>query len=679
MTTIQFSPEVPLWLLIGFAVVGLALAGLAAWHGGRGGLARALGVLLLAFAAAGPMIVRETRLPKPDIAVVVADRSESQTIGERGQRTAAAAAELRQRLSELPNLELREAALEPDPKGDGTRLVGAAERALADVPRDRLAGVVLLTDGRVHDVESASRLGGPVHVLLSGEHDEKDRRIVLEAAPEYGISGSSARVAFRIEDRPGQEAFAEVTVRLDGEILESRRLAVGRRHEVEIPLRRPGEAVVEIGVAALSGEITERNNRVVAHIQSVRDRLRVLLVSGRPHGGERVWRNLLKSDPSVDLIHFTILRTMASQDPTPTNELSLIFFPVQELFEEKLDEFDLIVFDRYQLRDIVSNSYLENVRRYVRKGGALLLAVGPEFAGYESLYNSALGEIIPAAPTGGVEETGFYPRVTDLGRRHPVTTAIAGPRQGPPPWGRWFRQVDVRGNTGETLMEGVGGQPLLITSRVDEGRVALLASDHVWLWSRGLEGGGPHGEFMRRLVHWLLKEPELEEEALRASVVNGRLAVERRSLSEQPAQVEVVAPSGARETVTVTPAANGVGRVELSLGETGLYRIGDGRRQAFAAVGPANPQEWADPRTTPEVLAPAVQAAGGGINWIVDGLPGLRRVDADRDVAGPGWIGFKRNDRYVVTGLSRLPLAPGLLASGLILMVMGAGWWREGR
>ena len=109
-------------------------------------------------------------------------------------------------------------------------------------------------------------------------------------------------------------------------------------------------------------------------INGVRDRLRVLLVSGEPHAGERTWRNLLKSDASVDLVHFTILRPPEKQDGVPVDELSLIAFPTRELFIEKIEDFDLIIFDRYRRRGILPSLYLENIaqlRPQRRRGAGL--------------------------------------------------------------------------------------------------------------------------------------------------------------------------------------------------------------------------------------------------------------------------------------------------------------------
>ena len=271
----------------------------------------------------------------------------------------------------------------------------------------------------------------------------------------------------------------------------------------------------------MPGEITDQNNRAIAVIEGIRDRLRVLLVSGEPHPGERTWRNLLKSDPSVDLVHFTILRPPEKQDGTPIKELSLIAFPTRELFVEKLDQFDLIIFDRYNRQGVLPQLYLANVADYVEKGGAVLLAAGPDFASPAGLYYTPLGGILSTAPTGNMLEGAFKPQVTGIGERHPVTRGLPGWKKDNPDWGRWFRLVDTEVSGDETVMSGLQDKPLLVLSRKGEGRVATLLSDHGWLWARGFEGGGPQTEMLRRMAHWLMKEPDLEEEALTAAQAAG--------------------------------------------------------------------------------------------------------------------------------------------------------------
>jgi hypothetical protein len=428
-------------------------------------------------------------------------------------------------------------------------------------------------------------------------------------------------------------------------------------------------------------ELTLDNNRAALVVNGVRDRLRVLLVSGEPHAGERTWRNILKSDPQVDLVHFTILRPPEKQDGTPIRELSLIAFPIRELFDVKLDEFDLIIFDRYRRRSVIPNAYVENVVRYVRKGGALLEAAGPNFGTPLSLYRTPLGAILPAEPTGTVFEQGFKPKITDVGNRHPVTADLPGNVSGKEPsWGRWFRHVESKAHRGNTIMSGIEGEPLLVLDRAGEGRVAQLLSDHMWLWTRGFEGGGPQAELLRRLAYWLMKEPDLEENDLRATVEGDRLTIIRRSLEKDDRPVRVTGPDGIPREVTLNPDTGGRSIASMPVAEPGLYRVTDGQRTALAAAGALNPIELSDVRTTADKLSPVVTASGGGSFWIGAGpLPEIRRVGLDRSAAGRSWMGFRANGDYVVTGVTDVPLLPAFAALLLALGTLVAAWRREGR
>lgn len=433
---------------------------------------------------------------------------------------------------------------------------------------------------------------------------------------------------------------------------------------------------------AAEQELSLANNRAALVINGVRDRLRVLLVSGEPHPGERTWRNILKSDPGVDLVHFTILRPPEKQDGTPINELSLISFPIRELFEVRLHEFDLIIFDRYRRRGVLPSLYLDNIAKYVLDGGAFLEASGPQFASSLSLYRTPLGLVLPGEPNGAVVEQGYQPTVTDLGQRHPVTAGLHPPETSgtAPGWGRWFRQIDVQANRGAVVMDGVGDRPLLILDRVGEGRVAQLMSDHIWLWGRGFEGGGPQAELLRRLAHWLMKEPALEEDDLRSQVLGSRIEVERRSLTDAAGTIEITSPSGHVDTLTLDRQAPGRDTAQYLAEEPGIFRISDGDRTTLAVVGTLNPPELTDMRTTENRLAGVVDASGGGFVWLADeGMPQIRQVRPGRDTAGSGWIGLRANGDFVVTGIRDAPLVPAGLALLLAVGGLMAAWRREGR
>jgi len=685
---IAFAPLLP-WALLGplFGLAALVLLA-ATLRRARGAGWRWLAAATLALALLNPSLVQEEREPIRDVAVVVVDESPSQATGERAARADAALADLRERLAGFEDLDVRVVRAGGEDIEE-TRLFDALESAVADVPRRRVAGAVLITDGQVHDVPPPAALDGmgPVHTLLTGRRDEADRRLVVEQAPAFGLVGRTVTVTLRVDDLPDDPAAAgirsvDVRVSRDGEPLRRERLAVGRDTDLSFRIEHGGPSVFEFEAEAADRELTLANNRAVVVVNGVRDRLRVLLVSGEPHPGERTWRNILKSDPSVDLVHFTILRPPEGQDGTPINELSLIAFPIRDLFELRLNEFDLIIFDRYRRRGVLHSTYLENIAEYVLGGGAFLEASGPDFADIFSLYRTPLGRVLPGEPTGEIVERGFRPAVTDAGLRHPVTAALDGVGTGdePPDWGRWLRQIDVAPTGGTVVMAGADNRPLLILERAGEGRVAQLTSDHIWLWSRGFEGGGPQAELLRRLAHWLMKEPALEENDLRADVSGTRIAIERRSLEPGPREVTVLTPSGERTRVELTEAAPGRAVGQYVAEEPGIFRLADEEQTALAVVGSPNPPELSDLRTTTERLAPAAEATGGAMVWLADdGVPDVRRVAPDRDAAGRDWIGLRANGDYVVTGVREAPLMPAALALLLAVGGLMAAWRREGR
>ena len=485
----------------------------------------------------------------------------------------------------------------------GTRLLSALDEASARVSPAQIAGAMLLTDGQIHDADRIQTFPGPVHAMIAGEQEAFDLRLGLETAPAYGIVGESVTFQLRAEAMGnvpaglGQRIGA--TVAIDGGIPRPLTLGLDGSTNLDIQIEHGGPTVVDIQIIPHPDEMTTRNNRIIVTVNGVRDRLRVLLVSGEPHPGGRTWRDLLKSDPTVELIHFTILRPPSKQDGTPVGELSLIAFPTRELFLEKIMGFDLIVFDRYRWRGVLQSGYLANVARYVREGGAILVASGPAFAGAESLYSTPLAEVLPAEPTVSVVEEPFMPRVTDLGQRHPVTAGMHAPA-GEPAWGQWLRQIEVEPRSGHTVMSGKDDLPLLILDRVGEGRVALLASDHAWLWSRGFDGGGPQADLLRRVAHWLMKEPELEEEALFAKVDGDRILIERRSLKDEgPDAVGLIAPDGSTGAkAEYTEVAPGRWQAIVEDASEGLWRLNDGDASAVAAVGPPSPAEYMNPLAT---------------------------------------------------------------------------------
>ena len=683
---IAFTPLVPslvLWVALAAIVV---IAGLLLLGRSRGAAVRVAALALILLALANPSFTREEREPLSSVAAVIVDKSPSQGFGERARESEQAREALVNSLKQIKGLEVRVVdAGQADGETDGTKLFGALSSALSDVPTDRVAGAFMITDGRVHDIPAnAAALGftAPVHALVTGRKDERDRRIAISAAPRFGIVGQTQTITYRLDDQGVSGERAKIVVRRDGEVINERTLLSGQTANIDIDIKHAGPNIVEIEASALENELTLVNNRAVVAIDGVRDRLRVLLVSGEPHAGERTWRNLLKSDASVDLVHFTILRPPEKQDGTPINELSLIAFPTRELFQQRIHEFQLIIFDRYARQGVLPIAYFDNIARYVRAGGAVLVSAGPDYASTTSIWRTPLDSVLPAEPVG-VTEKPFYARLSDAGKRHPVTRGLEGSASEPPRWARFFRTVETRNAVGAPVMTGVDGKPLLLLSRYGEGRVALLLSDHIWLWARGYEGGGPHLDLLRRMSHWLMKQPDLDEEALRLQTQGKDLAVLRQTMSDSVTPVTVTSPSGKTRELALSLSEPGLWRSAIPADELGLWQATDGTLKALINVGPINPKEFSEVTSTTDMLRPLTQATGGDARRVVDGssidLPRIVPVRASSIFRGDGWMGVKMRDASVVRGVGVLPIFAGLIGLLLLLGAFGATWLREGR
>ncbi|MEM8776622.1 MAG: glutamine amidotransferase [Pseudomonadota bacterium] len=679
-SNVVLDPLISVWIIAGLAGMLSSGIALAMWRGLSGWPFRLLAGLVILGALLGPVYQQEERDPLSDIVLLIEDETASQSLSDRSVLTSEAAEALAARIEARENTELRRIKVSDGLDNTGTQLMTALSEALSEEPSARVAGAIILSDGRLHDLGRAPDIPAPLHLLHTGRDKDWDRRLTISNAPAFGILGEEITMSLKITDDgagPDRETTVPVDISVDG--APSMRFQVPIDQEVSLPVRLPhgGLNVLQFSTPAVDGELTDRNNTALVQINGVRDRLNVLLVSGEPHAGGRTWRNLLKSDSSVDLVHFTILRPPEKQDGVPVRELSLIAFPTRELFLEKINDFDLIIFDRYKRRGILPSIYLENVRQYVESGGALLIAAGPDFATADSLYRTPLQDILPARPTARVIEERFLPEITDLGQRHPVTAGLE--QEFGVEWGRWMRQVEIEQGSGNAVMHGIGDRPLLVLDRVGEGRVALLASDHAWLWNRGYEGGGPQLELLRRLSHWMMKEPDLEEEALSAEATGQQMRITRRSLSDKIGPVIITTPSGEQLERELKETSPGVFETVFDGPEIGLYRLENGDANAVIGLGPASPVEFENTIADLETLSPAVSATGGGILALADGTPSVREVRSNRNASGNNWIGITPRGAYQTTSVIQIPLLPPwlvlVLASSLIL----GGWLREGR
>lgn len=685
--SLSFTPLLP---TLGLAVIGLlalTLTLLGLFNRRPGTLLRALAFALLLAALANPALVKEIRSPLKDVVAVVVDHSGSQSIGERSAQTEAASKDIIGQLHALGNLDTRVIQVDGNSGGArGTRLFHALNNGLTDVPPERVGGVVMITDGVVHDIPaSLAQLGikAPLHALITGHKGERDRRIELIEAPKFGIVGKELTITARVLDTGHGNEPVVLHVRRDNAIVGEMNAVAGQKIEVPVRIDHGGTNVIELSVDPIPGELTTLNNHVVLSVDGVRDKLKVLLVSGEPHAGERMWRNILKSDPNVDLVHFTILRPPEKNDGTPVNQLALIAFPVSDLFGKKIKNFDLIIFDRYSNLNILPDAYLENIVEYVHAGGALLLAAGPEFARAGSLYYSPLGDILPASPAGAEIEKPFAVTLSQIGKLHPVTRDLER-GSGPKP-SDWFRQIVVKQRRGDNILNGADGRPLLVLSHEKRGRVAMLLSDQMWLWARDYKGGGPYLELLRRLAHWLMKEPELAAEALRAQADGDGISIERQSLKPIVGSVTLQAPSGLGQQVVLQAAGPGLWRAHVKASEDGIYHLSEDNLTALVNVGEENPLEFQDVISTTAKLKPLAEATGGSVRRLTDqagaaiSVPRVVMMGDSPAYAGSDFIGIHHTGASRLLSIGISPLAIGFLGLLCLLGSVLVTWFAEGR
>lgn len=687
--SLAFDPLIPLVFIAALAALGL-LAAIATGIGRlRSFILRSLATIFIAIALLNPQTVTEERDALQDVVLVINDQSDSVRLGQREALANQALSDINGKLGADNTLEVVTATVQPD--NDGTRLTSTLIEALGNLPPNRLAGVIAVTDGQVHDLpENAASLvpeGVPFHAVIIGDPEARDRRIRAIVAPKFGLVGELAEFDVQVDD-PGYEGQrAPIEIKLNGEVQARFSAIIGDTVSIPLKIERRGVNTIELTVQSVPGELTLSNNVFVAEMSGIRDRLRVLLVTGEPHSGGRAWRNLLKSDPAVDLVQFTILTNPRIKNTNATQrDLSLIAFPTRQLFEEKLEEFDLIIFDQFRRRTTPSRSgrtnpilspyYLQNVAQYVENGGALLVATGPAFASEDSLYRSPLAAVLPARPTGKLTEDGYRAQLSDKGRRHPITSGFAG--QDDQTWGRWFRIIDSSVVSGNVLMEGPDAEPLLAIDKIGEGRTAMLMSDQAWLWAKGYEGGGPYSEMFRRLAHWLMGEPDLNAEKLSAQSEGETLTITRNTLNDDDQRVVIQKPDGTSEVVRLQKVEDGLYQGSTRTAGQGAYRLNAGDVSTITAVGSLNPKEFSDLTPTPEILQPLVDGTGGAAFMASQSLPDIRRINPGANAAGETWVGLIAHEDYTVRASKRTPLAPGLLFFVLALVALGWAWRREG-
>ena len=680
VSNISFYPYISYTLLYFLSFLSLIMILIGFKYKASGNILRTILIFLILICIANPSIVSENRENIPDTVALILDLSPSQNINNRNKIAQEAYDNLKIKLQKIDNLDLRFKIIQGK---NGTNVFEPLSAMVADIPPDRVAGAIVITDGQIQDTPKnldKYNFKAPVNFLLSGKKEEKDRRLIIESAPRFGIVGEEIEIKIKVEDISSNVPNALVSINMNDDIKQSRSIVIGETVVLTLPLDRAGITSLNIEVEPGSEELTLQNNKSVIEINAIRERLKVMLVSGEPNMGLRSWRNLLSSDPSVDLVHFTILRPPDKQDLTPIGELSLIPFPSRELFQLNLNDFDLIIFDQYHLRGILPQYYLKNVVEYVVNGGALLDTAGPAYAGPYSLSQSPLQNILPTEPTGEVISKVFIPSITNEGLRHPVTANLKDDSD-QADWGPWYRMVEGLTVAGNVLLEGPENRPLLVLNRIGQGRVAQILSDQSWVWSRSENNKGPQADLLRRLVHWLMKEPELEENELSAKVENDTILITRNSLVVNNKPVSLISPSKKKIEILLDEIGNGKQIGKILSPEQGIWKLSSGGSSASIIVGNYNSSEYLDVRATDQIIKPIVYNNMGSINWInnQNNTPSIKHIDSSKLKKESKNIQLVKNEQYFIKNLRQTSITPWYLILFLSIILIFSAWYRESK
>ena len=680
MNSIFFYPYISYNLLYFLSFLSIIMIFIGFKFKASGNILRTILICIILICIANPIIVSENRENIPDTVAIILDLSPSQNIKNRKETAQKTYNLLKDKLKKFDNLDLRFKTINGK---NGTNIFEPLSEIVADIPSDRLAGAIVITDGQIQDspknIENYN-FKAPINFLLSGEKNERDRRLIIESAPRFGIVGEEIEVKIMVEDISSKVPNALVSININNDTKKSKAITIGETVVLTLPLDRAGITSLNIEVEPGTEELTLQNNKSVIEINAIRERLKVMLVSGEPNMGLRSWRNLLNSDPSVDLVHFTILRPPNKQDLTPIGELSLIPFPTRELFQLNLKDFDLIIFDQYHLRGILPQYYLKNIVEYVVNGGALLDTAGPAYAGPYSLSQSPLQNILPTEPTGEVISEKFIPGITNEGLRHPVTANLKDDNN-QNDWGPWYRMVEGLTISGDVLLEGPENRPLLILNRIGQGRVAQILSDQSWVWSRSENNKGPQADLLRRLVHWLMKEPELEENELSAKVEKDTILITRNSLALNSKPVSLISPSNNKMEIYLDELGNGKQIGKVLSPEQGIWKLSSGKSSISIIVGNSNSSEYLDVRTTDLIIKPVVDQNMGSITWLnsQNNFPNINHLPRSQMKTESKNIQLIKNKKYFIKNLKQTSITPWYILLILSIVLIFLSWYRESR
>ena len=707
-----FQPNIPFIHIVIISIIFFAILIFSLINKTSGVLCRIISFLIIIFIILEPSYKIENRNIETDVVTIFIDKTESQVITDRVKKTELVYNQLLDKLKEISNLKILEITLKDNKviKRFGTYddlinnrvskeinlrtklfltdIFYHLNRNINQISSKKISTVFILTDGQIHDLKKNTnfeKINSPIYYILNGEKKINDKKVSVISYPEFGYVNEKISLDIKTEDfNSFNNDEINLYIQNGNSPKKTFKIKNNTIKTFEIKLEKSGENFVKIFIDSDLNEISKSNNYKLLKINGIRKKLRVLLVSGEPYMGTRVWRNFLKSDPSVDLIHMTVLRTPEKNDNTPKEELSLIPFPTRELFEEKLYNFELIIFDNFKGKNVLSPLYFENILNFVDQGGAVLEITGPSYNSRESLFRTALGKILPGAPTGNVLRGEFKPNLSDIGKIHPITKSLFNEFKD---YGKWYEMNKISdiNDRALTLLLGIDKNPLLTINRINNGRIAQIYSHNLWLWTKtNNNNGGPYNLLIKNLAHWLMKEPTLEENKLTATINEKDIIINKRFFStpqKEDLKFSIIDPDGKKISKILKKSIDNEYSYNFRFKKKGVFIISDGNIVINISTDNFKKLEYENLNLTDEIiLNNSISTYKTKPIWIdkKNKLPEIRTSHKlDKDISKENFLYVLKKNNFVVDGINTKKIVPLEISILCLAFFLIMSWKKE--
>src|SRR5882724_12631792 len=590
----------------------------------------------------------------------------------------------------------------------GTRLLEVLQSAVREAGEQ--SGILLFSDG-IANGDSKTLQGTqslPVPVFTIGVGDTEgftDVRIADLRAPEFAFRGREVKLDLTVQAYGLKGKTFPLYFNRGKNLITSRSISVNadpfeQKITFSFTPKEIGAHSFSLTIPNQPGEQITQNNQKDFKIDVQRDKIRVLTLSGSPSWNYRFLRMALKQDPLIELVSFVFLRTPTDTVDVPENQLSLIPFPIDDIFLEELKNFDVIVLDDFSYRAYFNPVYLERVRDFVRDGGGLAMLGGSRSFDSGGYGDSALREVLPVELDGKgnyQSQTTVSAALSATGKVHPVTRLLPEPKSNEEAWSKLPALTglnQVRGVRGETLITAGGdglptAAPLLVVGRFGKGRTLALLSDDAWRWNFIAVGNREtpqnHLKLIRQAVRWLAQEPAFEQVQLHpipSAQPGEKIAIKLKVLKDDftptrqaSVQLRVVNPEGEPTLVSVvadseegeytgefTPTKEGTHRVEAEASLGGKV-LGKDKTSFGAAFSYG---ETDDGRPRLDLLKQIAESSKGEYFAINDwDQKAVEKIAARLESVAPSEIVERRQTR----------LWSNLWPFAIILAMLSAEWW----